>query len=253
MHILIEAPAKALSSPLARKEQLAIGRVIRDRLYRSVYQPIVNLSDRCIEGFECLTRFECSAHKTPDLWFLEAEQVGLSHQLEADTLRHALRALAVLPADLYLSVNASAEAIREGGVLRIFETIDPARVILELTEHFPIQDYAGLNATLEPLRRAGLRLAVDDVGTGYADLQHLVQLRPDVVKIDMSLTSRILECLASRAMMNGLVTFAHAIGGKVVAEGIETSAQFHAVKALGVDAGQGFFLGKPIGVGIQNA
>lgn len=246
----IPLPSVALS-PEARRDRLAVGRVIQERLYRSVYQPIVDLTDRRIEGFECLTRFALSPGRSPDLWFQRAARAGLSHRLEADTIRCALRAFDVLPPGMYLSLNASAEAVRHGGVLAVLDRVDPRRIVLELTEHDPVRDYAGLTHVLGPFRAAGLRLAVDDVGTGYADLQHLVQLRPDMVKLDISLTRRVLDCLPSRAMIDGLVTFTHAIGGRVVAEGIETADQLAAVRTLGVDAGQGFFLGRPIGAGIE--
>lgn len=246
-------PAQLPPVRAVRDRRSAIGRVIRDRLYHSAYQPIVSLSNRRLEGFECLTRFERSVGKSPDLWFLEAAKAGLAHRLEVDTLGCALRALKVLPPSIYLSVNVSADALRQGELLALLQTIDPKRIVLELTEHHPVHDYDSLNAVLGPLRAAGLRLAIDDVGTGYADLQHLVRLRPDVVKFDISLTSRVLDCRTSRAMMEGLVTFTHTIGGRVVAEGIETAEQYHALHALAVDAGQGYFLGRPIGAGIAKA
>lgn len=243
-------PAQLPPARPVRDIRPAISRVIRDRLYHSAYQPIVSLSDRRIEGFECLTRFEGSIGRSPDVWFLEAAKAGLSHRLEMDTLCSALRALQVLPPDLYLSVNASPDVLRHGELLALLQTVDPRRIVLELTEHYPVHDYERLNAALEPLRAAGLRLAIDDVGAGYADLQHLVRLRPDVLKLDISLTSRVLDCPTNRAMMEGLITFIHAINGRVVAEGIETAEQCYALHALKVDAVQGYFLGRPIGAGI---
>lgn len=226
-----------------------IDRIVRERLYRSAYQPIVDLSTRRIEGFECLTRFDAASGKTPDTWFLAAAEAGLGERLEADTIGCAVRALRVLPGEMYLSVNASASSVLNGDVLRIFEKIDPSRIILEITEHHPVEDYRALNEALNRLRASGLRIAVDDVGAGYADLQHLIHLRPDVVKLDMSLTRRMIDCDATRAMMIGIVGFAHTIGSRVIAEGIETPAQLHALEAIRVDAGQGYLLGAPIAAG----
>lgn len=249
MSHLAEVPAPTLTDASPRRAGArVIHRIIQNRAYRSAYQPIVDLSTSTIEGFECLTRFDASGDRSPDTWFLEAAEAGLGDRLEADTIGCAIRALRILPPGLYLSVNASPGAVLTGAILPIFERIDPRRIVLELTEHRPVENYAALNEALGPLRARGLRVAVDDVGAGHADLQHLIHLRPDVVKLDISLTRGLIGSEAIHALISGLVGFAHAIESRVVAEGIETPAQLHALKALGIDAGQGFFLGAPIGV-----
>ncbi len=232
----------------ARTKRRAIGRILRERLYRPAYQPIVRLASGRIEGLECLTRFDASPSRPTEGWFMQAAEVGLSSRLEAATGACALHALPALPSNLYLSVNASPETVVDGSILRVLERVNPSRLVLEITEHRPIGDYRRMSEALDALRSQGLRLAVDDLGAGHADLRHLIHLRPDIIKLDISLTRSLPNCATTRALTASLVGFAHAIGSHVVAEGIETMAEFKAMKALSVDAGQGYLLGAPIKV-----
>ena len=119
------------------------------------------------------------------------------------------------------------------------------RVLLELSEHDPVEDYDALEAVLRPLRDLGLRLAVDDVGAGFSSLRHIVQTSPDVLKLDRSIVDGVASDPVLRTLVRALVEFAHGCGAKVVAEGIETAEDAAALLALEVDLGQGWFYGRP--------
>jgi EAL domain-containing protein (putative c-di-GMP-specific phosphodiesterase class I) len=116
---------------------------------------------------------------------------------------------------------------------------------LEITEHEAIDDYATLADALAPLRERGLRVAVDDVGAGYASLRHALQLAPDMVKMDISLTRDIDRDAGRRALATALISFAAETDMTIVAEGIETAGELHALRELGVKYGQGFYLARP--------
>jgi EAL domain-containing protein (putative c-di-GMP-specific phosphodiesterase class I) len=119
------------------------------------------------------------------------------------------------------------------------------RIVLELTEHTRVRDYEGLRVCLDRFRDRGVRIAVDDAGAGYAGLQHILNLQPDVIKLDIMLTRDVDTDPARRALSACLVTFADEIGAEVVAEGIETLAALEALRALGIRWGQGFYLARP--------
>jgi EAL domain-containing protein (putative c-di-GMP-specific phosphodiesterase class I) len=118
-------------------------------------------------------------------------------------------------------------------------------VVLELTEHAPVHDYPRLLGAVRALRDTNVRVAIDDVGAGYASFRHLLNLRPDVLKIDISLCRFIERDRARQVLAEGLVSFGRELGATVVAEGIETGDELEAVRKLGVDSAQGYFLGRP--------
>jgi EAL domain-containing protein (putative c-di-GMP-specific phosphodiesterase class I) len=115
---------------------------------------------------------------------------------------------------------------------------------VELTEHSAVGDYDALERALHPLREAGLRIAVDDAGAGYATFRHILRLEPDFIKLDLSLISGIDADPAQRALAGAVVALAREMRG-VVAEGIERSAELAVLLCLGVDAGQGYLFGRP--------
>jgi EAL domain-containing protein (putative c-di-GMP-specific phosphodiesterase class I) len=117
--------------------------------------------------------------------------------------------------------------------------------VLEVTEHAQVPDYDALRQALAPLRAAGAKLAIDDAGAGYSSLQHILQLRPDIIKLDMGLTRSVDRDPAKRALAAALCHFARETGCQIVAEGIETEAEFTTLESLGVAKGQGYLLGRP--------
>lgn len=116
-----------------------------------------------------------------------------------------------------------------------------------------LSNYVDLHAGLAPLKQLGVRVAVDDAGAGHSGLQHIVQLGPDIIKIDMSLTRAINTDPARRALANALVFYAREMGARIVAEGIETDAEHSTLRLIGADRGQGYLLGKPGGLAALHA
>ena len=166
--------------------------------------------------------------------------------LELAAVRKVLADLPRVPADLYLAVNASPETILSPELAGMLENASAKRIILELTEHAHVDDYARLLGALQPLRQRGIRLAVDDAGAGYASLQHVLHLQPDLIKLDMGLTRNIDIDLPRRALASALISFARETGCRIIAEGVETASELATLRSLGVEKAQGYFLGRPM-------
>ena len=122
---------------------------------------------------------------------------------------------------------------------------DWSRVVLELTEHMPVEDYTALNAALAPLRAQGARLAVDDTGAGFASLRHILDLRPDIIKLDIGIIRDIDSDPRRAAVARMMTSFAHDQGVDVIAEGVETPAERDTLLDLGGRLGQGYLFGRP--------
>ncbi len=209
-----------------------------------VFHPIVDLETREEIGVEALARFGSIPMKPPDRWFAEATALELGLQLQLRTLKEALEALPKIPDGAFLSVNCSHHAAASPEFVERLEGVED-RIVLEITEHEAIEDYGALAKALAPLRERGLRVAVDDVGAGYASLRHALQLAPDMAKMDISLTRGIDADAGRRALATALISFASETNMTIVAEGIETAAELAALRELGVRYGQGFYLAVP--------
>lgn len=210
------------------------------------YQPIFRLQDQSIAAFECLARFEAEPYRGPDLWFDEAGHVGLGPQLELAVARKALEALAHLPPDVLLTVNASPETIMDDDFVALFNTLPLDRLVLEVTEHATVANYAALSARLQPLRARGLRLAVDDAGAGHSSFRHVLDLRPDTIKLDMSLTRNIDRDHGRQSLAGALAMFGRAMGSQIVAEGVESQSELETLRRVGVTKVQGYLTGRPM-------
>jgi PAS domain S-box-containing protein len=209
------------------------------------FQPIVHLMTRELVGSEALARFRDG--RSPDAWFTDARVAGLSIPLELFAIARAFGAAAYLPPSSYVSVNASPALILDPGFARLIEqaTIARDRIVVEVTEQVAVDDYDVLNAALNGLRSTGVRVAVDDTGAGYASLRHVMQLRPDIVKIDRSLIADIATDAARRSLITSLVLLSLDLGASLTAEGIETLDELRTLALLGLDCGQGYLLGRP--------
>ena len=244
---LMENRVLAERAIASSRERLAD--VIDGRLLGIVYQPIIDLADGAVLGVEALARFPSLPERGPDLWFEEAHLVARGAELELLAIELAGASLARLPPHAYLALNVSPATVLGGKLGARLEGLPLERVVLEITEHAPIGEYSALVAALAPLREAGLRLAIDDAGSGYASFRHILQLQPDIIKLDRSLISDIDSDAGRRALAAALTGFAKATRCRVVAEGIETPAELATLRDLGVDAGQGWLLGRPAAIG----
>jgi EAL domain-containing protein (putative c-di-GMP-specific phosphodiesterase class I)/DNA-binding response OmpR family regulator len=210
-----------------------------------VFQPIVDLQDRRLIGVEALARFDHEPTHPPDVWFAVAHEVGLGVELERAAVQTAIRAAVGLAPDIYLAVNVSPALVMSPDLATTLAEAPAGQVVLEITEHAKVDDYEALRAALIPLREQGLRIAIDDVGAGFASLRHVLRLDPEIIKLDHEIT-RGVEHNAGRAKLaGGLIAGASAVSTLVVAEGIETEAQLECLRDLGVRGGQGYFIGHP--------
>jgi EAL domain-containing protein (putative c-di-GMP-specific phosphodiesterase class I) len=240
-----ELDAEVLEELLWERTQL-IRAMITNRDWETHFQPIVNLKSGDAIGTEALSRFSDSSSRAPDEWFAEAADVGLGIELEVAALDSALEQLPRLPSSLYLSLNASVETIMSDDFASRIDDAPAERIVLELTEHTRVQDYDNFARGLESLRSQGVRLAVDDTGAGFSSLQHVLNLQPDIIKLDVGLTRGIDRDPARRALGRALLTFGlDAYDASIVAEGIETEGELEVLRSLGCPCGQGFYLGRP--------
>jgi EAL domain-containing protein (putative c-di-GMP-specific phosphodiesterase class I) len=210
-----------------------------------VYQPIWSLAGNRAIGFECLSRFGAEPVRPPDQWFAEAAEAGKGVELELLAIRQGLAPLASFPDDVYLAVNAAAETVLSPLLAETLASHPLDRIVLEITEHDFIDDFEALSDAVTPLRERGLRLAVDDAGAGHSGLQQILQMRPDLIKLDRSLIQGIGDDPSRRALTAALTLFARETGCRLIAEGVETETELAMLRALGVDKVQGYLLGHP--------
>jgi len=232
-----------------RKRQASIARIRQiidgDEL-SIVYQPIVRLSDERVMGFECLSRFSGPEKHTPDVWFNMAAAVDMGIELEVAAIKKAIGSLDSFPEELFITLNTSPEVIMSDALKRSISAAPAKRVVLELTEHATINNYTELLAAVRSFRHKGVRIAVDDAGAGYSSLRHILALKPDIIKLDISLTRNINSDVARSALASALVHFAKATKSQILAEGVETALELQTLRELGVNSAQGYFLGRPV-------
>ncbi len=210
-----------------------------------VYQPVVDIRTGQIVGAEALARFNAEPRRTPDLWFGEAWSVGMGMELEIEAIRRALAQLDRMPPGTYVAVNAAPATLCSETLLGMLRGFPLERVVLEITEHVRVEDYEALNAAIARLRAGGARLSIDDAGAGFSSFQHVLRLRPDIIKLDRSLTTSVDSNPVRSALASALVTFAASLGARICAEGIETPGELVALQKLGVAFGQGYLLARP--------
>jgi len=212
--------------------------------FRLVYQPIVHLDSAVIAGVEALCRF--GDGRSPEDWFRECEHLDLAAALDLAIIERALADIPRLP-DGYVSINLSPSTLRDPRLAHLLRGpgVPTDRIVVEVTEHARVNDYLEAQRVLGDLRKGGIRVAVDDAGSGYASLRHILELRPDIIKMDQSITRDIDTDPARRALATALVIFAGEVGASVVAEGAETDAELRALEAAGIHRAQGYAIAAP--------
>jgi EAL domain-containing protein (putative c-di-GMP-specific phosphodiesterase class I) len=209
-------------------------------------QPVVELATGFVTGYELLSRFDGPWRATPDVWFAAADRWGLNARLQARVLTKAVAARADLPPNTFLTVNVDPHLLADDLVAdALLRHGDLERVVLELTEHTQVDAGGRAMAVLGQVRAAGALVAMDDAGTGYAGLQLLLELRPDIVKLDRALITGIDTDPVKRALVEVFGELVGRMDAWVLAEGIETRAELDVLIGLGVPLGQGWVLGRP--------
>ena len=210
-----------------------------------MFQPIADLVTGDVVGVEALARFATEPYRPPNEWFAAAGTIDRGEELELAAIAVALEYLDHLPADAFLAVNASPAAVTTPEFAAALTEHPAERLVIELTEHSRVNDYDKLLDALGTLRRRGTRIAVDDTGAGYASFQHLLRLRPDIVKLDTTLTRGIDTDPVRRSLAAALATFATEIRAIAIAEGLESSGELAILQRVGIPWGQGYHLARP--------
>lgn len=254
MRVFAEMTGHAIESDLElrrdRDEKAErIRRVFEQDELSIVFQPIFELKTGRTVAVEALARFSGAPQRGPDLWFAEAAEVGMGPELELLSVRKAFAQLSALPEGMYMTFNVSPSTLLSGKMGNVLRRAPLERLGLEVTEHASIADYAAVRRVLQPLRKRGLRLAVDDAGAGYSSLRHILKLKPDLIKLDVGLIRSIDRDPDRRALAVALIAFSRQTGSRIVAEGVETAQELSALKRLGVEKAQGYLLGRPMPLG----
>jgi len=238
---------RTANEPTGRAERLEVEALLASaEPIVPVFQPIVAIGTGRVVGYEALARFPVAAGgepRSPDAWFAQAGRVGLGPQLEAVAVSAALRA-PERPAGTYLSVNLTPTGI-SSSLVRASLPPDLRDVVIEVTEHELAAQDGALDAGLADLRSRGARIAIDDAGAGYAGLQQVMRVQPDLIKLDRSLVADVDTDPARAALIEFFVVFARRIEATVCCEGIETPGELAALATLDVPLGQGYLLGRP--------
>jgi EAL domain-containing protein (putative c-di-GMP-specific phosphodiesterase class I) len=208
-------------------------------------QPVIGLRTGDVWGLEALARFPGHPQPGPAAWFRGAIKAGWGPALETVALCGALDILDSLPAGMTLTVNLSPRALLRPDVTELLLDASPSRLLVEITEHEPVRDYPELLLALSDLRGAGVRIGIDDFGAGHSSLRHVLQLAPDLVKLDISIIRHVDVDPSRQALVEAMLVFCGRIGADVIAEGVEEPGELVTLLELGVEYGQGWFLARP--------
>lgn len=219
-----------------------IAGIIADRAFHPVFQPIVDVQEGRVVGYEALTRFADGTR--PDHRFADAWAAGLGADLELAALDAAIATARSLPGGRWLDVNVSPQLLDDPDRVRGALAKADRPVIVEITEHDTVADYRALREAIRSLG-SSVRTAVDDAGAGIANFGHIVELRPDFVKLDIGLVRGVNADLGRQAMMIAMRHFAKTVGCRLIGEGVETEAEARSLAMLGVDFAQGYLYGRP--------
>jgi EAL domain-containing protein (putative c-di-GMP-specific phosphodiesterase class I)/CheY-like chemotaxis protein len=239
---LVDGAQRALQR--SRIESLIDDVVAREAI-ESHYQPIVDLESGEVVGYEALARIQSHRHQPPNEWFADAASVGRLDELEDLAIRAALRALPHLRPEEFLAINVAPQTALGPVLGDTLAEVPVERVVLEITEHVAVADYAELFQALYPMRARGLRVAIDDVGAGYSSMAHVLHLAPAIIKLDRTITAGIQGHGHHQFLVESMRGFAEKTGAVLLAEGIETRDELETMQALGIRLGQGYLLGYP--------
>jgi EAL domain-containing protein (putative c-di-GMP-specific phosphodiesterase class I) len=226
--------------------------ILKERVV-TAYQPILLLKDQTLLGFEALSRgSRGTGFETADELFGAATEHELVVELDRLCRSRAFLSSGRVPSNARIFVNTLPATIRDpqfrGKPLIDFlarAQVSPERIVLEITEKLVIQNYALFREAMAYFIDLGMAFAVDDVGAGYSGLESISRLKPQFLKIDISLVRDLHVSVVNREMVKAIVSLGRGIGSTVIAEGIQSEEEVRALRALGVEYGQGYFLARP--------
>lgn len=221
--------------------------VLRGRMLMTAFQPVYDLLTGSVIGAEALTRFVSDGADPAVDWFAEAEDTGLGTDLEFAALESALTASRDLPPNLFVALKLSHVACLDDRLPVLIGqcSLAPDRMVLELSDRFAADQAGPLDAAVAPLRRAGVRLSIDQAGTDLSSVRHVLRLRPEMIKLDPALTAGIDQDSLRQELVAAQLGFARRIGATLSAQRVETGAELATMTGLGITVGQGYHLGPP--------
>ena len=220
-----------------------IEKVFAEDLVHSVFQPLVDLETHRAFAYEALARCSFEEYRAPPVLFEAAVKAG-----RVGELGHRLRQQAVdICTDYPLFLNVHPHEFSEGWLVRPDDPIfwHNEEVFLEITESVPLHYYDHCHGVLAEARSKGVKLAVDDLGSGFSNLKYISDLEPAIVKIDIQLIAGLTIGTRLFRLVRSIVRLCEDMGAKVVAEGIETESELEAVIETGAHYGQGYLLARP--------
>jgi EAL domain-containing protein (putative c-di-GMP-specific phosphodiesterase class I) len=229
-------------------------KIIIERQINSVFQPIVDLDTLEIIGYEALSRGPVDTEfASPLLLFTFAAGCGLSFELDRLCRKIAFETIKHLKTDLKIFVNTLTMTIHDPEFRGVYLEelledlkIKPENVVFEVSEKMAIDNYDMFRAAMKEYTDIGIVHASDDIGTGHSDLERIMELNPGFMKIDLSFVKDIDKSYIKQEIVKAMVTLAKSIGSLVIAEGVETKAEYEKLKELKVTYGQGYLFGKPL-------
>ena len=263
-----EAEMTSMNVELKERQKIKedLRKIISHQEIRTVFQPIVNISNFEIVGYEALTRGpQTTKYEAPMVLFSLADNYGVSTELEWVCI---VKAIVNFNLNLNFLKKGPQEGVSENEPLLFLNTdpktfldekvvvakfkelvnkyyINPRNIVIEITERSAIEDFSKFKDTISELKLMGFNFAIDDAGAGYSSLQSIAELRPKFLKFDMVLVRGIDHDFIKQELLKTLLDFANKTGSIVVAEGIETEGEYKTVKALGAHLGQGYYFAKP--------
>ncbi len=235
------------------KNKEKLQRIILDENIDTFYQPIVNLKDYSVIGYEALTRGPKETEfETPAMLFSQAEESGLLFELDRVCRKKALLNAKNFERGKKLFINTLPTTINDpefrGNYLKTLLTsvgIEASDIVFEITEGSAIDNYAVFREAVEYYSNMGISIAIDDMGTGYSNLESIIEIKPHYLKIDISMVKEIHKSLLKKEMLRAIMVLAKNMNSTILAEGIETKEELETLKELGVDLGQGFLFARP--------
>lgn len=214
---------------------------------RMAYQPIVRWSRREVFGYEALVRNDDPVLSSPAALIEAAERLSRVRDLGRIVRDHVARGIAAAPPEARIFVNLHTRDLADATLLLPSSPLSrhASRVVLELTERASLDEVGDVASRVTALRNLGFRIAVDDLGAGYAGLTAFAQLKPEVVKLDMSLVRDVQREPVKRRLIAAMSSLCRDMGMLVVAEGVETAEERDALAGIGCDLMQGYLFGKP--------
>jgi EAL domain-containing protein (putative c-di-GMP-specific phosphodiesterase class I)/CheY-like chemotaxis protein len=218
-----------------RAQRQRVREALDDGSVTATYRTIFDVRTGAVAGLAARTRVAKLPMRGGDAWAAEAEAVGLLEEFDIAVLRAADRDAGLVPSFAFLMVPVSPATLLAPAYHDVVRELGCERLVLDITEHAPVEDHAPINDALAPLRAEGVRLAVSDVGAGLSSLRHVAMLAPDLVTIDTALTDGIDEDGARHAIVAAITARSTQLGATTIAESVTTESQLDELAGLGID------------------